>query len=294
MNRRSSAARLAATGWLMSRQCTRSAPRSSVPVGRVPGIRLERAQNALRSPPGGKRNGQAANPGRSCMFGLSARQATSAPETTDWRKKLAASFASAASLSRDPTGGKKRRLVQVAAAAAARPTGRSAGAHPEIMSQKARNSAARKAAVRARVRGASPAGALKRPIQRAPRTPDLFERTARGGTAGRKSGQDDRRRRSPFEISIRLLGHSAALSCSRRRRKELLATGRAPSTRAPMGACRDRPDLEKPGSEEARRHDGYGPGATSPRIDSSTSAQGASPTGRTNHEGGRAGPPATA
>ena len=53
-------------------------------------------------------------------------------------------------LSRDPPGGRKRRLVHVAPATAARPTGRSAGAHPEIMSQKARKSAAREAAARLR------------------------------------------------------------------------------------------------------------------------------------------------
>jgi hypothetical protein len=46
-------------------------------------MRLESAQNALRSPPAGKRNRQATNPGRSFSLGLSARHATSIPETTD-------------------------------------------------------------------------------------------------------------------------------------------------------------------------------------------------------------------
>ncbi len=114
----------------------RSAPSSFVPVGGVPGIRLESAQNALRSPPSGNRNGQATKPGLSFSLGLSARQATSVPETTDCRKKLAASVQSEASLSRDRFGGRKRKLVQVAPATAASPTGRSAGDHPEIMSQK--------------------------------------------------------------------------------------------------------------------------------------------------------------
>jgi hypothetical protein len=79
----------------------------------------------------------------------------------DWRKKLAASDAIAASLYRDPNGGRKRRLTQVAPTTAAIPTGRSAGAHPEIMSQKARKNVARTAATRKRL----PAGALNAAIQ---------------------------------------------------------------------------------------------------------------------------------
>ena len=67
-------------------------------------------------------------------------------------------------------GGRKRRLVQVAAATAASPTGRSAGAHPEIMSQKARNSAARVAAIGPKAGEASPVGALNGQIQHAPAT----------------------------------------------------------------------------------------------------------------------------
>jgi hypothetical protein len=165
MNNRSSAARLAATGWLVSRQCTSRAPCSFMPVGSDPGIRLERAQKALRSPPGGRRNGQTTNPGFRFKFGLSARQATSVPETADWRKKLAASAPSDASLNRDAFGGRKRKLVHVAPATAASPTGRSAGAHPEIMSQKTRKSADRPAAARARPEGALSAGALNGPIQ---------------------------------------------------------------------------------------------------------------------------------
>ena len=69
-------------------------------LGSVPGIRLESAQNALRSPPSGKRNGRRTKPARSLSPGLSARQATSVPETTDCRKKLAASVRSQASLTR--------------------------------------------------------------------------------------------------------------------------------------------------------------------------------------------------
>jgi len=155
MNNCSSAARLAATGWLVSRQCTSRAPCSFMPVGSVPGIRLERAQKAVRLPPGGRRNGQVTNPGLRFKFGLSARQATSVPETADWRKKFARSAASDASLNRDAFGGRKRKLVHVAPATAASPTGRSAGAHPEIMSQKTRKNADRPAAARAR-----PAGTL--------------------------------------------------------------------------------------------------------------------------------------
>ena len=161
MNNCSSTARLAATDWLVSRQCTSSAPCSLVPVGSVPGIRLESAQNALRSPPGGRRNGQTTNPGFSFKLRLSARRATSVPETTDWRKKFARSAASEASLNRDAFGGRKRKLVHVAPATAGSPIGRSAGAHPEIMSQKTRKSADRPAAARARRTGALSAGALK-------------------------------------------------------------------------------------------------------------------------------------
>ena len=192
----------------------RSAPCSSVPVGSVPGIRLDKAQNAVRSPPGGNRNGQATNPGRSGRLGLSARQATSVPETTDWRKKLRASDASEASLTRNPFGGRKRKLVHVAPATAARPTGRSAGAHPEIMSQKARKSAARPAAARARPGAASSAAALNGPIRRAKPArlasgPAIARRPARG-----KSGQAHRSSGSASEISIPALRSAAALPCS--------------------------------------------------------------------------------
>src|ERR1700722_15141499 len=166
----SSALRLAATGWLMSRQCTSSAPCSSVPVGSVPGIRLDKAQNALRLPPAGRRNGQATNPGCSRSFGLSARHATSVPEATDWRKKLAASDAIDPSPYRAADGGRKRKLTQVAPITAASPTGRSAGAPPENMSQNARKNAARAAATRARLTEPLPAGALNAAIQDMKRT----------------------------------------------------------------------------------------------------------------------------
>jgi hypothetical protein len=156
---------LAATGWLMSRQCTSSAPCSSVPVGSVPGIRLDKAQKALRLPPAGRRNGQATNPGCSFRLGLSARHATSHPETTDWRKKLATTDATAGSPYRDANGGRKRKLTQVAPTTAASPTGSSAGAHPEIMSQNTRKNAARAAATRDRLSEPFPAGALKAAIQ---------------------------------------------------------------------------------------------------------------------------------
>jgi hypothetical protein len=112
-------------------------------------------------PPAGRRNGQATNPGCSFKLGLSARHATSVPEATDWRKKLAASDAIAASLYRDPNAGRKRRLTQVVPTTAAIPTGRSAGTHPEIMSQNARKNAARTAATRKRL----PPGALNAAIQ---------------------------------------------------------------------------------------------------------------------------------
>jgi hypothetical protein len=164
MNKSSSAARLAATDCLMSRQCTSSAPCSSVPVGSVPGIRLDKAQNALRLPPAGRLSGQATNPGCSRRLGERARHATSVPETTDWRRKLAATDAIAGSPYRDPNGGRKRKLTQVAPTTAANPTGRSAGAHPEIMSQKARKNAARAVATRERLREPFPAGALNAAI----------------------------------------------------------------------------------------------------------------------------------
>jgi hypothetical protein len=148
MNRSSSALRLAATGWLVSRQCTSSAPSSSAPVGSVPGIKLESAQNAFRWLPVGKRNGQATNPGFSLRLGRSARHATSVPDTKDWRKKFARSATRDANLRCDRFGGNRRRLTQVAPATAASPTGRSVNPHPEIMSQKVRKSAARTAAAR--------------------------------------------------------------------------------------------------------------------------------------------------
>ena len=175
-------------------------------------MRLESAQNALRAPPGGNRNGQATNPGRSCNFGLSARHATSAPETIDWRKKLAARDANAAILSRDPPGGEKRMLVQVAPATAARPTGRSAGAHPEIRSQKASKNIARKAAARLRSGRASPVCAFNGQIQRALAT--RFAIAAREGAAGRKSAQGGRWRGSASVIPIRVARRGAELSCS--------------------------------------------------------------------------------
>jgi len=96
---------------------------------------------------------------------LRARQATSVPEITDWRKKLAASAALDASLNRDPFGGRKRKLVHVATATAASPTGRSVGAHPEIMSQKTRKSTARAAAARARPGDTLSVTTLNGPIQ---------------------------------------------------------------------------------------------------------------------------------
>jgi hypothetical protein len=99
-----------------------------------------------------------------------ARRATSTPETRDWRKKLAPSDAIAASLYRDAIGGRKRKLTHVAPTTAASPTGRSAGAHPEIMSQKPRKNAARAAATRERLRESLPAGALNALIQDMKRT----------------------------------------------------------------------------------------------------------------------------
>ena len=131
---------------------------------------LDKAQKALRLPPAGRRNGQATNPGSSFRLGLSARHATSTPETRDWRKKLATTDAIAASPYRDANGGRKRKLTPVAPTTAASPTGRSAGAHPEIMSQNARKNAARAAATRDRLREPFPAGALNAAIQDHQRT----------------------------------------------------------------------------------------------------------------------------
>ncbi len=269
MNRRSSAARLAATGWPVSRQWTRSAPFSSVPVGSVPGIKLESAEKALRAPPGDMRKGQATNPGRSCKFGLRARQATSAPETTDWRRKLAASDAREPSLSRDLPAGRNRRLVQVAAATAARPTGRSAGAHPEIMSQKARNNAARLTTIGPRAGETSPVGALNGRVQRAPATQYAIAPTARKGTPRKKSGQVDRRRGSASEISIRVLRRGGELSCSPRQGKHRGGDHRrhAPSAAgypawAEAAWTTGRKELERLGAEQAGHHGDQQSGVT--------------------------------
>lgn len=167
-----------------------------MPVGSVPGIKLDSAQNALRSRPEGKRSGQATNPGRSSNLGLSARHATSTPETIDWRRKLAASSARDPTLSRDPRGGRKRRLVHVAPATAARPTGRSAGDQPEIMSQNARKHVARRAAARARPGEASP---VKRKVRSAQTLRRANAQAARSGAPG-ESGHADRWRVSTSEI----------------------------------------------------------------------------------------------
>src|SRR5688500_2103680 len=75
-------------------------------------------------------------------------RATSMPETTDWRKKCSENVTSDRKRSRTVVGGNSLRLAQVAAAAANRPTGRSAGSWPALISQKARNSAARPTATR--------------------------------------------------------------------------------------------------------------------------------------------------
>src|SRR5208283_5189843 len=120
--------------------------RSSIPTGRVPGMRLASAENALRAFPGGKRKGAVTNPGRKSSSGRNARLAKSSPDTTDPRKKLTANVASAPSRSHDPLAGRRARLVQVAPATAASPTGRSAAFQPEIASQKAKKSAPREIA----------------------------------------------------------------------------------------------------------------------------------------------------
>ena len=241
-------------------------------------MRLESAQNALRAPPGGNRNGQVTNPGRSCNFGLSARHATSTPETIDWRKKLAARDANAAILGCDPPGGEKRRLIQVAPATAARPTGRSAGAHPEIMSQKARKSVARKAAARLRPTVESPVATLKGQIQRALAT--RLAIAAREGAAGRKSAHGGRLRGSASETSIRVLRRSADLSCSpkqgkhRGERSEMLRLRKPPSGRV------EGKDLERSRSEWVSRHGAKHKSEREPRaIDG------------TKNEGGRDRPP---
>jgi hypothetical protein len=104
------------------------------------------------------------NPGCSFMLGWSARRATSTPDTKDWRKKFARSATRDANLSCDRFGGRRLRLAQVAPATAASPTGRSVKPHPEIISQKARKSAARTAAARGKPTGTSSPG-LNAPIQ---------------------------------------------------------------------------------------------------------------------------------
>ena len=189
-------------------------------------MRLESAQNALRSPPSGKRKGQATNPGFSFRVGLSARQATSVPETTDWRRKLATSAASGPSLNRGPFDGSKRKLAQVAPATAASPTGRSAGPHPEIMSQKVRRSAARVAAGPARPGEASSAGVLNRPVQHAKPTQCAGARTSAQGNACWKSCPVHRWSGLAFDTSIRVVRRE--LPCSTQRGKH----GRAANPRS--------------------------------------------------------------
>src|SRR5271157_3387614 len=106
-------------------------------------MRLASAENALQALPGGRRKGAVTNPGRKSSSGRKARLATSNPPATDPRTKLTASATSVPNRMRAPCGGRRARLVQVAPATAASPTGRSAAFQPEIASQKAKKSAAR-------------------------------------------------------------------------------------------------------------------------------------------------------
>jgi hypothetical protein len=122
----------------------------------------------LRAFPGGKRKGAVTNPGRRSSSGRRARLATSNPETTDPRTKLTASVASAPSRSHVPLGGRRARLVHVAPATAASPTGRSAGFQPEIASQKAKNRTPRETAALARRDGLRSSRALKDRVHRRP------------------------------------------------------------------------------------------------------------------------------
>jgi hypothetical protein len=227
MNNCSSTARLAATDWLVSRQCTSSAPCSFAPVGSVPGIRLESAQNALRPPPGGRRNGQATKPGFRFKLGLSARRATSVPETTDWRKKFVRSAASGARLKRDTFAGRKRKLVHVAPATARNPIGRSAGAHPEIMSQKMRKSADRLAAARARPARAVSDVALKGLAQPAKPRRCTVAQTAAQRPASWESGHADRSSGSASETATPALRRCAELTCSTQQGKQRRPRARA-------------------------------------------------------------------
>src|SRR5271166_5142762 len=133
---------------------------ASTPTGSVPGMRLASAENALRAFPGGKRKGAVTNPGRRSSSGRKARLATSIPDTTDPRKKLTASLKSAPSRSHAPLAGRRARLVQVAPATAASPTGRSAAFQPESEEEnRSRRRSARKARrsiVLTRAQGRSP------------------------------------------------------------------------------------------------------------------------------------------
>ena len=165
MNKSSSALRLAATGWLVSRQCTRSAPSSFVPVGSVPGIRLENVQNALRC--AALRQTQRANdePGLQLQVRIERPPRDIRSRHRRLAQKTRRERASDPNLSRDPCGGRRRKLTQVAPTTAASPTGRSAGAHPEIMSQNARRSVARTAHTRGRPTGTFSDCGLNAPIQ---------------------------------------------------------------------------------------------------------------------------------
>src|SRR5271165_1934420 len=161
---------------------------SSIPTGSVPGIRLASDENALRALPGGKRKGAVTNPGRRSNSGRKARRATSNPDTTDPRKKLTARAASAPRRSHEPLAGRRARLVHVAPATAASPTGRSAVFQPEIASQKAKSSAPRDAAALARRGGLSPSRALKDELRRRYRAPD-WTRNHRIHVRGGRSAQ---------------------------------------------------------------------------------------------------------
>jgi hypothetical protein len=149
----SSSVNCAATGWSVSRQWMRSVPRSSTPAGSVPGSRLATVHTALRAAPGATRIGQVTKPGRNGRRGSSARHATSAPATTDWRRKRASARSNALGDRRHAPAGRSLRLVHVAATTATVPAGSPAGSAPDRTSHNAVNQAARVA-----VAGSEPAG----------------------------------------------------------------------------------------------------------------------------------------
>src|SRR6516162_7283189 len=203
MNRASSAASCAATGWRISRQWTSSVPSALVSAGNVPGIRLASAQNASRASPGGRRGEYVTKPGWSGSRGSSARRATSTPAITAWIRKRNASLAKPNGDTWNWPGGSRRRLTKVAPVTAAAAAGRSPGSIPARASQSTRNPAARTRALRSR----SPASFAirvhqnlvtnRRLLNAEPRHVERRQEDQRDDSAHQEATHDGKRHRPP-------------------------------------------------------------------------------------------------